>query len=337
MRTHGLTNCLFETCFMALILCPAIALAESAPPPEEPGGEDDRGAEVSVLEGELGEPESSSAPPAAPQGEEPEPPPAPWNQTHMEQPSGDEDTPLEADPADREGSEPHQVEPVAQRPDPTQERPQSVGISSVVEHEPRSWHINVLGDATPMFVRHSSFDALEADDSIALVGATVEGGYTLRDAIPIMAQVSYGWAALGEPLFEELQMSLEAHSLQIGVMAGYRFWDAMMPYVRAGLTLTWADLSIDGGGDSVEGRSFAPGFYATAGVELALARRWIERAFRTTQFTIGIRLEAGYTYLGRFEFTEETDESTLVTHTNAQLGTLQLDGATIRLSFLLSF
>ena len=309
------------SCLVSLLLCSSAAWAESADTAAEP--EMTAAGDTAPVDAAA----TAEAPLLSEPEPEPEPPPAPWNREEtVEEPA------LEV-----ESTEP----PVSRPPQPSEEpAPEPLAgleVTSVVETSPRNWHINILGEATPMFVQDASFDALQRDDSIALAGATIEGGYAIGDQIPIMAQISYGWMSLGDPLFDDLQPTLEAHSVQIGVLAGYRFWDAMMPYVRAGVTLTWAELILDGVGDSFEEQDFAPGVYAMAGLELALARRWIRRLFRTDQFTLGVRVEAGYTYLGRFEYGGTSDDSTLVTHSNSSLGTLRLDGATMRVGFLISF
>ena len=307
-------DCLFGalSCLVSLLLCSSAAWAESA----------DTAAEPEMTAAGDTAPVDAAATAEDPLLAEPEPPPAPWSQEEAVENS----TP-----------EVESTEPPFSSGEPAPEPLAGLEVRSVVETSPRNWHINILGEATPMFVQDASFDALQRDDSIALAGATIEGGYAIGDQIPIMAQISYGWMSLGDPLFDDLQPTLEAHSVQIGVLAGYRFWDAMMPYVRAGVTLTWAELILDGVGDSFEEQDFAPGVYAMAGLELALARRWIRRLFRTDQFTLGVRVEAGYTYLGRFEYGGTSDDSTLVTHSNSSLGTLRLDGATMRVGFLISF
>ena len=72
--------------------------------------------------------------------------------------------------------------------------------------------------------------------------------------------------------------------------------------------------------------------------KLSLPRRWIRAGFRTTEFTIGFRVEAGYLFLGELEVeATNDDEDTLIDHRTASLGTLRLDGAAFNVAGVISF
>jgi hypothetical protein len=202
---------------------------------------------------------------------------------------------------------------------------------------PRPWHVRVIGDVSPAFFKDPSFDPLASDDVVTFGGGTLEGEWVFAERVPLMIDVGYAGAGSTEMTFDHLTLTYALHSLQVGVLVGYRFRDAVMPYVRGGVALTWMGVTIEGNDDSFEDWVFAAGGYAMAGVELSLARRWMRRVFRSEVFTAGVRVEAGYLYLGSFDFPTTTDDDTLVEHTSPSLGAVRLDGASMRISVVLAF
>ena len=209
-------------------------------------------------------------------------------------------------------------------------------VQAEVEHDDRPWHLRLSGGATEIFVRHPSLDSLKDDDLVVLAGLTLEAEWVFLDAVPVVIQVGWGAAEFEDDLFDALHTRTRLHSMLIGVQAGYRFWDALTPYVRVGFSGTWGDVHIDGNASDLGGWTFAAGAYAFAGVEATLPRAWMRRVFRSEVFTFGVRVEGGYSYLGRLHYGERADTS-LLEHEESSLGTLALHGGAMNVGVVLAF
>lgn len=311
IRTHSST----ATTRAALSLCLALAVIAAQVGParaEEAEPTPEVEATESPAPEETANPEGEEAPSPAPESERAEP--------------NSLGTPFD-EPAATSESETGS-EPMATSSD------QALGQELAVSR--RLWHIRGLLTATPLWVSHPSFDIYSSSDSMALAGFTLEGEWSFFDRLPVSIQVGYNNADLAGTIFSELETALVIREMVIGAQVGYRLWDSVTPYVRGGLLLSWAQTRIEGGDDVMRQEGFAPGAYAMAGVELTLPRRWIRRMFRTDLFTIGLLVEAGYVFAGRFELAAD-DSSSLVPHNDVALGTLELSGAAMRTGFLLSF
>ncbi len=203
---------------------------------------------------------------------------------------------------------------------------------------PRVWHIRVTGGATQMIVRSESFDAVNSDDRLDL--SSVDLGFEwglLGGTLPLAVHIGYAMATVDEQIFHSMDTSMRVDALQIGVTAGYRLWDVLMPYVRGGVSLTWTDLRIYGQGAELGGDRFAVGGFGMAGFEVQLPRRWLARLFRRGIFTFGFRAEAGYVHLGTMEYEESTDSGGLIEERQVALGALSLGGAAVHFGAFLSF
>jgi hypothetical protein len=202
---------------------------------------------------------------------------------------------------------------------------------------PRSWHIRLSGALTELLLRHESYDVVSADDQLTTGGVSLDGEWVFWQRVPLMVQVGYLGGEFGDPLFESLETSGRVDALRLGLLVGFRLWDAVTPYVRGGFIATWSKLSIEGLGEDIAVESFAPGWYAMAGFELSLPRRWLRRIIRTELFTIGLRFEAGYADLGEHDLAASRERGGLMEERQAALGALRLGGAAIDLGFFLSF
>ena len=127
-------------------------------------------------------------------------------------------------------------------------------------------------------------------------------------------------------------MTTEIHSLSLMPFAGYRLWGFVFPYVRTGFVGSWLELGLSGEGTSRTRQVFAPGFGVAGGLEVSLPRRYALK-----WLTGGVRLEAGYTYLGKFDFPSHGSGGSLVETTWSSLGTLTLRGASLGVSVFATF
>jgi hypothetical protein len=302
-------------------------VAETAAPPQAPPATAAAAAEQATADAQAEE-GGIAAPWSAETGTEATPPAEETTTQAADEPAAD------AQPA------PAPTEPEPATPPVVVGEPPALGPAVVVEErqlEPRPWHIRATAGGAGLFARSESLDPLRTDDIVGLASCTLEAEWVLADRVPLVLQVGYGGAEFGATLFQDLQSDFTLHALEIGIQAGYRLWDAFMPFVRGGFVASWGQVRIDGAVGDLEAWAFAPGGYALAGIELGLPRRWMRSLFRSEVFTLAIRFEAGYLFLGDLEYDQQTDDSSLLDRDQVALGTVRLDGATIDGALILSF
>jgi hypothetical protein len=186
-------------------------------------------------------------------------------------------------------------------------------------------------------VRHSSYDAISGDDLLALGTVSLAGELVLFQGLIAGFEAGYGGGRVKDKLFEEYPTETTIHSLEVGPWVGYRFWDALMPYARLGFVGTWCELQLTEESTSMTADSFAPGFYASGGLELSIPRRWMAGVFQSRVATFGIRFEAGYAYFGELAFEDRLSKADISERHRSALGSLTLRGASLRTSLVISF
>jgi hypothetical protein len=188
-----------------------------------------------------------------------------------------------------------------------------------------------------VIVRHPSYDGVSSDDVLARGNVSLSGELNLLRGFTAGFEAGYGGGRVEDTLFQEHPTQTTLHSLELGPWVGYRFWDALMPFARVGFAATWGELRLEEDTSATTAGAFAPGFYASAGVELSLPREWMTNVFGSRIVTFGLRFEAGYTYLGELDFESDLSESDITDRYRSELGTLMLRGASLRTSLVVSF
>lgn len=206
--------------------------------------------------------------------------------------------------------------------------------ASLVEKESRvrPWHIRVEAGFNQMLVRHKSFNTLKEDDSLLMGRIELSGEMRVWRDLAVGVSGVYHGTAMRSSLFEDFDVTTNVHGFSLTAFTGYTLWEFLFPYVRAGFLGSWVELAIRGElGDSSK-RRFAPGLAVSGGLEFRLPRR-----FSLEWLTGGVRLEAGYTYLGDFSFSSHNDTDSLVAKNWSGFGTLTLRGASYGISVFASF
>lgn len=206
---------------------------------------------------------------------------------------------------------------------------------------PQDWHIRLNAGTTPIKMLSPSYDAVGWHDNFIAADIGVEGEYQVLSQIALTLQLQYQIGGFGGELMETVTTSVLVHSAQLGVTAGYRFWDSIAPYLRLGVSANWANYRAVASGPLLDRWAFSPGGLVMLGTELSLPRKWVARYINTQLFTAGLRLEGGYHQLGLFEYGEQkvegkSDKDKTLYYT-PPLGTLDLGGIGFRLGLVLSF
>ncbi len=206
--------------------------------------------------------------------------------------------------------------------------------TALVEKESniRPWHLRVGAGFNQMLVRHKSFNILREDDSLVMGRLELSGEMVVWRDLAVGVSGVYHGTAMRSSLFEDFDVSTNVHGFSLTAFTGYTLWEFLFPYVRAGFLGSWVELALQGELGNTSKRSFAPGFTASGGVELRLPRR-----LALPWLTGGLRLEAGYTYLGKFSFSSHEETDSLVDENWSEFGTLTLRGASFGISVFASF
>jgi hypothetical protein len=212
----------------------------------------------------------------------------------------------------------------------------TTAVEARLEAARRPWHLALTGGANLLFVDQPSYVYVGSDE-LAAGEVALEAEWRWRERLTTAFFVGYAGSDLTQTLFQDFDVDTRLHSLQLGLLVGYRVWDWFMPYVRGTVAVTWSDLQLYSAALTMDGTAQAVGGGATAGLEVSVPRRWMARGFRTAQFTVGMRIEAGYLFLGQFDYATELDGDHLAESTALDLGTIDLQGAALRLNVVASF
>jgi hypothetical protein len=196
--------------------------------------------------------------------------------------------------------------------------------------------VRLTGRSVNLLVREPSYDVFSEDDLLARGELALALELNPVDRLVVAVEWGYAGGRRSDPLHQDFTAEQQQHSLLLGAWVGYRFWDAVTPFVRGGFAYTWLEGRVRGDGLSMGGWDQAPGGYVFGGLELALARRWMWRALGTAAFTLALTVEAGWVDLGRFAPGGGLDQSALVDEYRDGLGTLELRGAAVSVGFVLS-
>jgi len=332
-----------------LILCVLSAIVLAAPPSLAQSAEEE--APESPAQDEAA-PVQEAESPEAPVPPEPwvdEPATAPTEEPTVDQPA-EEPQMVEVEPAESSDEEQEPEAPTAPlvapphsftgsgpaAPPLVARRRVPLGLST------RPWRIRLSAGFSQLIAQSPSLDPLQGDDAYALGGVNVEAELGLvGNTVPVILQVGYLNGQTRGELFDSFEAKSDLHGLAIGLMSGYRLWDAIFGYFRGGGTLSFTRARVDGSGDSPSALATtwarSLGFYPMGGVELTLPRRWMAQVLRHDLLTIGARVEGGYIWLGRFDLEGDEPSESLASHEIADLGTLELSGGAVRVEVLVSF
>lgn len=197
-------------------------------------------------------------------------------------------------------------------------------------------------------VQDTSYDYLNDDNFLPLgfVGVGVETIKGLRVGLEYQGQTIDSEPFLGV----ETRLDLDGVFATSRLEASYR--DFVTPYIAFGVGAYYVDLLMNIEGEQREQAAWAPGGFATGGVELRIPRRWVHRGLGIDpegfgkNFTAGLSLELGYNYIGAVEFDalerpepdkEPEPEDAPLAGQTTRLGELGLDGLMMRFAFQLHF
>jgi hypothetical protein len=217
--------------------------------------------------------------------------------------------------------------------------------------EARELTLSVCG--TGQIVAGREFDPLAGQDVLGL--AHVEAGIGLPELLPgLSLELAWEGGTSKSDLFAGtnpwLESQLTIHGALLTAVWRLPFFSWLQLTARGGMTLDFARLRFikDNRVFLSDWANARPGVTAALGAELVLPRntwrRWfgLEDLEKNEGFTLGLRLEAGWSYREKFSFDDMTppdsgDNSSEISSAPVDLGSLSLDGFFFRLGLVAFF
>ena len=215
----------------------------------------------------------------------------------------------------------------------------------------REWTISICG--TGQVVAAREFDPLAGQDILGL--AHVEAGIGLPELLPgLSLELAWEGGSARSNLFAGVSPWLSSELTLYGALLSLAWRLPVLDWLRltsrAGMTLDFARLRFESDGQTyLSDWSIArPGVSAALGAELVLPRNtwrsWfgLEPVDGEQGFTLGLRLEAGWSYRQSFEFDQMTpsasgNANSAIEPAAVDLGSLGLDGFFFRAGLVAFF
>lgn len=303
------------------------AVAQEGPPPD-PGAAAEAPTDPAEVEAEAAEPAEPAAPvePAAEPAAPPTAPAEPRSVLEVEQPTDEE--PAEEEPPTRRRRrsswQPRAGDYARTAPEPEPPAP----------YVERGWHVRGRALLSSWLNLDASLQPLKSDSFVMLAGVAVEGEWLPITNTSFTVDLGYTGGGFSSKVFNAVESRTQLHVVSLGAGAGYRIADFLLPYVRAGGSVTFLEAAFHGDNDVYGGWAlFTPGVYGMVGLELTLPRERVPLQI----FTAGLFTELGYQHVGSFEFAPHESEGELVERRLFDPGTLHLGGPAMRAGITLSF
>jgi hypothetical protein len=218
----------------------------------------------------------------------------------------------------------------------------------------RDWTVSV--GATGQLAAEREFDPLGKNDDLAL--AHLEVGMELEEFIPgFNIELAYDVGGSYDALFEGdspwLNTELQIHRIVVGASMRLELTTWFSAVAHLAGTLDFARLNLhDANNEYLYDWALAkPGVVGTLGVEFMvprnLLRRWFEKPAgpENDGFTLGFRMEAGWSLRQAYEFNEMTapapdsgeQAKNQIGRQPVNLGDVGLDGFTFRMGLIVFF